>query len=246
MGVPAIATRESSSNGMWNPRMSEVDTFLVHHAASTSLEETLAMIADGRKEVSANFVVCDDQIVSVVWPERRAWTSGSKYDNGAGAGWDHRSITVETINSGIGSNDHNWPISDASYRSLARIARWMADTFPAFRIDRDHIIGHRELWLLYGASYPTACPSGIDLDRVAVMARGITTTLMEDDMTPEQDARLKRVEEKLDKVLWTEANQSRAITATRGEVQQARNLAAEIKAMSAEEQAEILAALSAK
>ncbi|MCT2043617.1 peptidoglycan recognition protein family protein [Pseudoclavibacter alba] len=245
MGVPAIATRESSSNGMWSPREANVDTLLVHHAASGSLESMLGMIASGAREVSANFVVCDEQIVCVVWPERRAWTSGSPYDGGAGARWDHRSITVETINSATGDGS-GWPISDASYRSLARLARWMDATYPSFHIDRDHIIGHRELWIRFGASYPTECPGGIDLDRVASLARGITTTPMEDDMTPEQDARLARIEAKLDKIMWTERNQSAAITATRGEVQQTRNLATEIKKLSAEEQAELLAALSAK
>lgn len=165
-GLRELVTRVDRAASYSSRDGAEIDSFIVHHAASGSLEKVLGMMRRGeRGGLSATFVVDGDEIVSVAPVEARPHTSAS-------AEWDARAITVETINSGLGDAS-GWPVSAASARSLARIAAWMAASFPAFRLDREHVIGHRELYERHGASYPTACPGGIDLDRVVRDAREI-------------------------------------------------------------------------
>lgn len=137
--------------------------FIVHHAATTSESAVLSMMSTGSRQVSANYVVNGKSIIGVVPEEFRAWTSGS-------AQFDGRAITVETVNDRVGQTDMTWTISEDSYQSLAKL---IADssTRYGFPLDRDHVVGHRELYSRWGAGYSTACPSGINLDRLVEMAK---------------------------------------------------------------------------
>lgn len=162
MSFSKLTTRRSPNGGRWDTRPSRVDRFIVHHAATTGLEGVLSMMDGGSREVSANYVVKDRNIVGVVPENLRAWTSGSY-------SWDGRAITVETCNSEAGDAS-GWPISEESYRSLARLIADCAARY-GFPLDREHVIGHRELYQRYGASYATACPGGINMDRLVRMAR---------------------------------------------------------------------------
>ena len=158
--IRSVITRSSGNGGQYNGRDgATVDTFQIHHAASTSLNSVLSMMSTGSRQVSANFVVMDDQIIEVVPIGYRAWTSGS-------ASWDKRSVTVEIINSQVGPDDSSWQISDKSYASLARLARAINIAFPAYQLNSARTIPHRDLYRLYGASYPTACPSGVQVERI--------------------------------------------------------------------------------
>ena len=162
MTFSKLTTSISGNGGQYSNRGARVDKFIVHHGATTSLGGMLSMFATGSRQVSANYAIKDGQIVGVVPEEYRAWTSGSP-------AWDGRSITVETANS-VAGDAAGWPISEASYVSLAKL---IADcsTRYGFALNRDNVIGHRELYQRYGASYSTACPGGIDLDRVVQMAK---------------------------------------------------------------------------
>ncbi|PPF75895.1 hypothetical protein C5E07_05840 [Pseudoclavibacter sp. RFBJ3] len=155
------ATGTSGNGGQFSNRSARVDRFIVHHAATASLSAVLSMMSTGSRQVSSNYVIKDEQILGVVPEEKRAWTSGS-------AAWDGRAITVETCNSATGDAS-GWPISETSCQSLARL---IADcsTRYGFPLNRDTVIGHRELYTRYGASYSTACPGGINLDRLVAMA----------------------------------------------------------------------------
>lgn len=137
----AWTTERSSRNG------ASVDHFIVHHAATTNLDEVLRLFQPGGREVSANYAVKDAQIVACVPEEERAWTS-------AAAAWDARAITVETANESAGGD---WPISEASFDSLARLIADCASRH-GFPIDDDHVLTHQELFSRFGASYATACP----------------------------------------------------------------------------------------
>lgn len=157
MTFSKLATSTSGNGGQYSARGRTVDRFIVHHAATTSLSGVLSMMATGSRQVSSNYVIKDGSIIGVVPEEYRAWTSGS-------AAWDGRAVTVETCNSASGDAS-GWPISEASYESLAALIADCATRY-GFPINRDTVIGHRELYTRYGASYATACPGGIDLDRV--------------------------------------------------------------------------------
>lgn len=147
----SLSSQSSSRDG------AKIDRFLVHHAASTSQEGVVDMMVRGTRTVSANYVV-GDTITLVVDEDRRAWTSGSKYDGGKGAAFDKRSITVETIN----NSTKNWTVSDKTFDNLARLIADVATRYE-FPINDDTVLTHQELWTRFRASYPTACPG--DLQR---------------------------------------------------------------------------------
>lgn len=156
-----VSAQSSSRQG------ATIDHFIIHHAAMFDLDDCVDLMVSGRKQVSSNYVVQGKRIVSVVPEELRAFTSGSSRDGGKGAAWDRRSMTVETINS---TGEPNWLISEETFQSLAALVADVATRYN-FPIDREHIIGHRELYTRYGASYATACPGGIPLDRLVARAR---------------------------------------------------------------------------
>ncbi|MGO2750402.1 MAG: peptidoglycan recognition protein family protein [Pseudoclavibacter sp.] len=164
MTFSKLTTSTSGNGNQFNARSQAVDHFVVHHAADSSLANVLAMMSSGSREVSANYVVKDAQIVGVVPEEYRAWSLGSDE-------WDGRSITVETCNSATGDAS-GWPISEASYQSLARLIADCATRY-GFPINRNTVIGHKEVYTRHGASYATACPGGINLDRLVNLAIGI-------------------------------------------------------------------------
>lgn len=155
-------------------RTSGVGFIVIHHGALTSLDELIRLMM-GAKQVSAHLAVKDADIVSMMDETYRAWSMSD-------AAWDSKSLTVETCNSG-GAAD-GWPISEASYRSLARVvADWC--TRHSIPCTRDYVVGHGEVYSRFGGSYSTACPGGIDLDRVVSDARAILSpapTVQEDDM----------------------------------------------------------------
>ena len=122
----------------------KVQYFVVHHAADTrSVEEQRDrfMVANDRK-VSPNWLIGKDGSISeIVPPDKfRAWTSGQ---------FDYNAVTVETQNT---SGDPNWGISEESHVAIAKLVAWASKRYN-FPIDRQHVIGHREV---PGAA--TACP----------------------------------------------------------------------------------------
>lgn len=129
----------------------DIDRFIVHHAANTSVDQTLHLF-DGARQVSANYALGNGRIVAAVPEEERAWTSASKYD-------DARAVTVEVSNSRA---DEPWPVSDEDFINLARLIADVANRH-GFPIDDDHVLTHQELYSRFGRSYPTACPG--DLQR---------------------------------------------------------------------------------
>lgn len=158
--------RESSQRSSRNG--AAIDHIILHHSAATDANQVVGMMVSGSRTVSSNYVIGRDGTVYGVVPEQyRAWTSGSSSDGGKGAAFDRRSITFEVADEKYGEP---WPISEASYAAIAKV---VADVSKRYGIplDRDHVLGHRELWTRYRASYATACPGGMDVDRVVRDAR---------------------------------------------------------------------------
>jgi N-acetyl-anhydromuramyl-L-alanine amidase AmpD len=128
-------------------RTGKVDRFIVHHAAATSLPLILSLFQPGGRKVSANYALKDKQLICAVDENRRAFTSGT-------VAWDGRAVTVEVANSSAGGS---WPVSDASFDTLARL---IADVATRYRFDINDttILTHQELKRRYNVSYATACP----------------------------------------------------------------------------------------
>lgn len=133
-------------------RTGRIDRFIVHHAAGTSLPAILGLFRPGGKKVSANYALKDNQLILAVDENRRAFTSAS-------AEWDGRAVTIEVANSSAGGS---WPVSDASFHTLARLIADVSTRY-GFPINDETILTHQEIWKRYRRGYATACPG--DLQR---------------------------------------------------------------------------------
>jgi hypothetical protein len=146
-----------------SPRNSTIDTFLIHHQAGTNDDAVIDAMVSGSRGVSANYTISNEgRITCVVPEERRAWTSGSAYDGGKGAAWDHRSVTVEIENESAGGA---WPISSKALNAAARL---LSDLRSRYTIK--NVLGHRDLWDRYNASYPTFCPGPETVAKIVALA----------------------------------------------------------------------------
>lgn len=140
------------------PRTRDVDCFIIHHAATTSLSAILALFAPGGRTVSGNYALKDRTLVGTVDENRRAWTSASS--------WDDRAVTIEVANSRAGDP---WPVSDESFDTLARLIADVASRH-GFPIDNDHVLTHQELYSRFGESYATACPGDLQRRKPELLA----------------------------------------------------------------------------
>lgn len=156
LATEAYSTSQQSSRGY------AIDHIILHHCASTNMDGVIGMMTSGSREVSANYVVKDARIASVVPEEKRSWSVSSSL-------WDGRSITFEICNESVGGD---WPVSAASHESVAKL---VADICRRYGIpcNRDRIFGHRELLPRHGAGYATACPGGLNLDWIVTRAAQI-------------------------------------------------------------------------
>lgn len=190
-------SRLASASGKESPQCSsrqgaQIDHFIVHHAVNTSARSVVDMMTIPTKQVSANYVVGPDGPIGVVREEMRAWTSGASGDGGRGAAWDRRSITVETVNSTLAPN---YGFASSTIEHLARLIADCATRY-GFPIDRDHVIGHRELKERYNASYATACPGpSMDLDGLVRKALAYQN---EKTPQPEGDEEMALTEQELE------------------------------------------------
>lgn len=175
MGFSPLTDYTSYDGGQHSSRGgASIRMAIIHAAAMTSLPGYLEMVATGSREVSSHYTAKGDTLVGIVDEIYRAWTSASYLDAEAG--------TIEIINTG--GPDEGWYV-DAP--TLATVAAWLADfaSRHGVPLDRDHVVGHRELLPRYGESYATVCPAGVDLDHLVTLARGYAGTIAprEDGLT---------------------------------------------------------------
>ena len=151
-GTSGNANRYSSRNG------AKIDRFIIHHGAQTNWASFLATFAGGDWSVSPNYALGMGKIIGIVDEALRAWTSSS-------ASWDGRAITVEVLN----SSSNGWLVAENDFHNLARlIADWsLRYNNP---INDNTVITHQELYIRYGASYPTVCPGSIQARKAELIA----------------------------------------------------------------------------
>jgi hypothetical protein len=136
---------------------------VLHHAATTNLDQVIDMMQPGGRQVSAHIAMKDSRIAGVVVEGSRAWSLGDAY-------WDSVSFTVECAN----QSTTGWTISSESQEGLAQlVADWSTNYgVPIVRgngIDPKKwtVIGHSEVYTIHGGSYATACPGAMDLNWIA-------------------------------------------------------------------------------
>ena len=152
-----LSSQHSSREG------ARIDTFLIHHQAGTNDDAVIAAMISGSRKVSANYTIrSDGRLTCVVDEDLRAWTSGSTEDGGKGAAWDRRAITVEIENAG---GEPNWPISDAAIEKAALL---LLDLEKRYAIA--NVLGHRDLWEKFRASYATYCPGPDTVAKIVAKA----------------------------------------------------------------------------
>lgn len=185
-----------SDAGKSDPRRSPISCFIIHHAATVGAANTIATLT-GPRNVSANAIGTPQGIIAQVSEDRRAWTSGATGDGGRGAAFDHKALTIEI------ANDVGAPAWTAAPETLEHVAQWLASKSAQYGVplDREHVIGHRELYEHFRASYPTECPGGINLDNLVTRSLEIQTTKEETELMPAlTDEEQRRILQHLDNI----------------------------------------------
>ena len=131
-----------------NPRTEKVTKITIHHMAAVGAKaDAVAKYhRDGGQQASANYYIGNDgKICGGVSEDRRAWTSGS--------GWnDQKAITFEVANC---KGAPNWEISDKAYKSMISLA---ADICKRYGID-PHFTGDKNGTLTCHYMFQaTSCP----------------------------------------------------------------------------------------
>lgn len=110
--------------------------YIVIHDTELSYPATLAVFADPTDGASSNYVIrsSDGHVTQTVANENVAWHAGNWYMN-------MHSIGIEI--EGWAYAGHVW-YTDAVYRSLARLIRYLAGRYGV-PLDRDHIFGHDQV-----------------------------------------------------------------------------------------------------
>lgn len=152
----------SSRNGI------KIDRIVIHHNASTNKNVAMnTWVAGGPANTSAHYEVTPTEIIGCVGEQYAAWHCGGTggYDVPKMANPNQRSIGIENLNS---TGAPHWNIADGTYENLAKL---VADICKRYGIplDRKHVLGHNEVTA-------TACPGGIDVDKVVKMAKGQIAT----------------------------------------------------------------------
>lgn len=133
-----------------------IDRIVIHHNATTNdAVARSTWYVGGAAGTSAHYQVTPDKLWGCVGENMVAYHAGNYPMN-------QRSIGIEHLNETL---EPGWTIAEATYR---RSAALIADICQrhGIPIDREHIIKHGEV-------SSTACPGGIDIDRLVRMAKEI-------------------------------------------------------------------------
>lgn len=138
---------------------------VLHHTAGGTFEGVVSMMVSGSRQVSADRVVKDGRCAQIVDPSMRAWSLSS-------ATWDSQLRSIECVNESV----EGWTISQKSHETMAaQVATWAFEEGWWPHRDGDPtgwtVFGHREIYSIFGESYSTACPGGMDLDLVVRLAQ---------------------------------------------------------------------------
>lgn len=130
------------------PRNAAVEAVQNHHTATNNKYNALASFAPGGREVTPNYFVAGKEVWGIVPENRRAYTSGSAYD-------DHRAITIETLNL---TNAPDWQFASDTMATLILLNADIAKRYGVpVRHELRGIYEHRNINAWTGRSYATAC-----------------------------------------------------------------------------------------
>lgn len=133
----------------------KIDRIVIHHNAGTNdAGARRTWYVSTGIGTSAHYQVTPDKIWGCVGENFVAYHAGNYPMN-------QRSIGIEHLNN---AGAPNWTIAEETYRNSAKLIRDICERY-GIPMDRQHILGHREV-------SQTACPGGIDIDKLITMAKG--------------------------------------------------------------------------
>jgi len=126
-----------------------IDRFIVHHTATTQDQLAYFSESNDRGSCPTWYIRADGQVIELIEPAAKPAASGS--------GWNYRSVAVETLNT---TGAPEWKVADVQVEAIAQAIAWLASLdgkdlggIPVrFKIDREHVISHRE------TGFATECP----------------------------------------------------------------------------------------
>lgn len=134
----------------------KIDRIIIHHNATTNKNVAInTWLASGAAQTSAHYEVADNEIIGIVGEGTTAWHSGDYYMNARSIGIEHKNATGAPT----------WTISEATYVSSAKLVADIAKRY-GFAPDATHVIPHSQV-------HPTACPGGIDMNKLRSMSMKI-------------------------------------------------------------------------
>lgn len=134
----------------------KIDRIVIHHNATTNKNVAInTWLASGAAQTSAHYEVADNEIIGIVGEGTTAWHSGDYYMNARSIGIEHKNAT----------GSPTWTISEATYVSSAKLVADIAKRY-GFAPDATHVIPHSQV-------HSTACPGGIDMNKLRSMAMKI-------------------------------------------------------------------------
>ena len=110
--------------------------YVVIHDTEVGYDETVALFQNPLAYVSSHYVIrsSDGEVTQMVPTRNVAWHAGN---------WWINTHAVGIENEGFALEGNEW-LTDALYRSLARLTRYTADRY-GIPLDREHIIGHDQV-----------------------------------------------------------------------------------------------------
>ena len=130
-------------------RTDSIDLIVIHHNATTNKDIAMnTWLAGGPANSSAHYEITDNEIIGCVGENFVAWHSGEWTSN-------NRSIGLEHLNS---TGAPEWGVSEATLRQSAKLIADICKRY-GLPINSNTIQPHRNF-------VPTACPGGIDVDKL--------------------------------------------------------------------------------
>lgn len=140
---PTVRARRDTAGSDQHAVTAVIDRFVIHHTGTTSDQLNFLSRCNKRSSAPTFYLRHDGSVIELIRP-------GAK-PSSTGADWNWRSIAVETLDF-TGAPDYT--VTAAQLEELAQMIAWLAtfdgktlDGVPvSFRIDREHVITHRETW----------------------------------------------------------------------------------------------------
>jgi hypothetical protein len=173
-GEPAL---RDNAGGV--PKDPIIDTFIVHHTATTVDQLDWFSYKNNRDVCPSYYLRTDGNVFEMIRPLQKPATTGPQ--------WNWRSISVETLNS---TGSPTWEVTDEQLEEIAQMIAWLAefdgkelDGVPVdFKIDREHVISHQEA--LPGT---TECPGPYLQPRMDAIVERALSIYKENHPDPEPD-----------------------------------------------------------